>query len=82
MAFFQTVRAAFLKQVVERKSPGELDQAIRQLVSRAVTAGEEVIDVFSAAGLKKPDISILSDEFLAEVWDLPHRNLAAMPNSL
>jgi type I restriction enzyme, R subunit len=76
VAFFQAFRSAFLKAVGERKSPEELDQAIRQLVSRAVTAGEEVIDVFSAAGLKKPDISILSDEFLAEVRDLPHKNLA------
>ena len=40
---------------------------MRQLVSKAVTASDEVIDIFSAAGLKKPDISILSDEFLAEV---------------
>ncbi len=76
VAFFQAVRAAFLKAVGDRKSPEELDQAIRQLVSRAVTAGDEIIDVFSAAGLKKPDISILSDEFLAEVRNLPHRNLA------
>jgi type I restriction enzyme R subunit len=76
VAFFQAVRAAFLKAVGERKSPEQLDHAIRQLVSRAVTAGEEVIDVFSAAGMKKPDISILSDEFLAEVRDLPHKNLA------
>lgn len=76
VAFFQAVRAAFLKAVGDRKSPEELDQAIRQLVSRAVIAGDEVIDVFSAAGLKKPDISILSDEFLAEVRQLPHQNLA------
>src|SRR5262245_50676349 len=76
VAFFQAVRAAFLKAVGERKSPEALDQAIRQLVSRAVTAGEEVIDVFSAAGLKRPDISILSDESLKEVRNLPHRNLA------
>jgi type I restriction enzyme R subunit len=44
-------------------------------VSRAVSS-DEVIDIFAAAGLKKPDISVLSDEFLAEVRDLPHRNLA------
>lgn len=76
VAFFQAVRAAFLKAVGDRKNPEDLDQAIRQLVSRAVTASDEVIDVFSAAGLKKPDISILSDEFLKEVKNLPHRNLA------
>jgi type I restriction enzyme R subunit len=52
-----------------------LDTAVRQIVSKAV-ASDEVIDIFSAAGLKKPDISILSDEFLAEVKDLPHKNLA------
>jgi type I restriction enzyme R subunit len=39
-------------------------------------SSDEVVDIFAAAGLKKPDISILSDEFLAEVRDLPHRNLA------
>jgi len=48
---------------------------IWQIVSRAV-ATDQVIDIFSAAGLKAPDISILSDEFLAEVKDLPQRNLA------
>ncbi|MCH7687280.1 MAG: type I restriction endonuclease subunit R [Planctomycetes bacterium] len=76
VAFFQAVRSAFLKSAGGRKDPAELDQAIRQLVSKAVSAGDEVIDVFSAAGLKKPDISILSDEFLAEVQQLPHKNLA------
>jgi type I restriction enzyme R subunit len=59
----------------DRRRPDELDYAIRQIVSRAV-ASEEVIDIFAAAGLKKPDISILSDEFLAEVRGLPQRNLA------
>ncbi|MBU4445565.1 DUF3387 domain-containing protein, partial [bacterium] len=48
---------------------------IKQLVSRAVSS-TEVVDIFAAAGLKKPDISILSDEFLAEVRQLPQRNLA------
>jgi type I restriction enzyme R subunit len=57
-------------------APLGVEQAIRQLVSKAVSAGDEVIDVFAAAGLKRPDISILSDEFLAEVQHLPHRNLA------
>ena len=58
-----------------RRSPDEIDHAIRQIVSRAV-ASDEVIDIFAAAGLKKPDISILSDEFLAEVQGMPQRNLA------
>ena len=53
----------------------ELDHAVRQIISRAV-ASEGVIDIFAAAGLDKPDISILSDEFLAEVRGMPHRNLA------
>ena len=50
---------------------------MRQLVSRAIVAEGEVIDVFTAAGLPKPDISILSDQFLAEVRGLKHRNVAA-----
>ncbi|HLB11351.1 MAG TPA: DUF3387 domain-containing protein, partial [Dehalococcoidia bacterium] len=58
-----------------RKTDEELDYANRQIVSKAV-ASEEVVDIFAAAGLKKPDISILSDEFLAEVRGMPQRNLA------
>ena len=77
VGFFQEVRAGLAKATVEGegKSPEEMDTAIRQLVSRAV-ASEGVIDIFAAAGLKKPDISILSDDFLQEVRQLPHRNLA------
>jgi type I restriction enzyme R subunit len=77
VGFFQEVRAGLAKATVEGegKAPEEMDTAIRQLVSRAV-ASEEVIDIFAAAGLKKPDISILSDDFLQEVRQLPHRNLA------
>jgi type I restriction enzyme R subunit len=52
-----------------------MDHAIRKIISRAV-ASEEVIDIFTAAGLKKPDISILSDEFLAEIQGMPQHNLA------
>lgn len=77
ISFFQAVRAALVKPSGERRSQEELDQAVRQLVSRAVTASDEIIDVFSAAGLKRPDISILSDEFLAEVRGLKHKNVAA-----
>ncbi len=76
VAFFQAVRSAFLKTSGGPRDPAELDHAIRQLVSEAVSSGDEVIDVFSAAGLKKPDISILSNEFLADVKHLPHKNLA------
>src|SRR4029079_4470331 len=49
--------------------------AVRQIISRAV-APEGVVDIFAAAGLQKPDISILSDEFLADVRGMPQRNLA------
>ena len=52
-----------------------MDHAVRQIISRAV-ASEGVIDIFAAAGLEKPDISILSEEFLAEVRGMPQRNLA------
>ncbi len=59
----------------EGKSPEEMDTAIRQRISRAIPS-DEVIDIFATAGLKKPDISILSDKFLQEVQQLPQRNLA------
>ena len=76
VAFFQAVRAALLKRTPsEGKTDEDLDHAIRQIVSRAV-APEGVVDIFAAAGLRKPDISILSEEFLAEVRDMPQRNLA------
>ena len=76
VAFFQAVRSALAKRAAsEGKTQEELDHAIRQLVSRAV-ASDGVLDIFEAAGLDKPDISILSDEFLAEVQDMPQRNLA------
>jgi type I restriction enzyme R subunit len=76
VAFFQAMKAVITKSAVEgRRSPDEIDHAIRQIVSRAVSS-DEVIDIFTAAGLKKPDISILSEEFLAEVRGMPQRNLA------
>jgi len=74
--FFQAVRAVLIKHAPgETKAQEELDFAVRQIVSRAV-ASEGVVDIFAAAGLQKPDISILSDEFLAEVRGMPQRNLA------
>ena len=74
--FFQTVRAAILKKAPgERRSEEDLDSAIQQIVSRAV-ASEGVVDIFAEAGLRNPDISVLSDEFLAEVKGMQHRNLA------
>jgi len=76
VAFFQTVKAALVKTERGKYQPEEdLDQAIKQIVSGAI-APAGVIDVFEAAGLQKPDISILSDEFLAEVREMPQRNLA------
>ena len=77
VGFFQEVRAVFAKSISEGggKSPEELELAVRQIVSRAISS-DKVIDIFDAAGLKKPDISILSDEFLSEVQHLPQRNLA------
>ncbi len=77
VAFFQAVKAALTKSDLGERSPDDLDAAVRQLVSGAIIAGEGVIDVFTAAGLKKPDISILSDQFLAEVRGLKHRHVAA-----
>jgi len=76
VGFFQAVRAVLAKGAPgELKTDEELEHAIRQIVSKAIVS-DEVVDIFAAAGLKKPDISILSDEFLAEVRDMPHRNLA------
>jgi type I restriction enzyme R subunit len=76
VAFFQAVRSVLIKGTERGPHAAEdLDHAIRQIVSRAV-ASDEIIDIFAAAGLKKPDISILSDDFLAEVRDMPQRNLA------
>jgi len=76
VGFFQAVRAAVAKNtLVGAKAQEDLDAAVRQIVSKAVSS-EEVVDIFSAAGLRKPDISILSEEFLAEIQGMPHRNLA------
>ena len=76
VAFMQAVRASLAKRAPgEAKTAEELDLAVRQIVSRAV-ASEGVVDIFAAAGLQKPDMSILSDEFLAEVRGMPQRNLA------
>lgn len=76
VGFFQAVRSALAKATVDgRKTPDELDSAVRQIVSKAVTS-DEVVDIFSVAGLKRPELSIFSDEFLDEVRRLPYRNLA------
>jgi type I restriction enzyme R subunit len=76
VGFFQAVRAVLAKRAPgESRTDEELDHAIRQILSRALVS-DEVIDIFAAAGLKRPDISILSDEFLADVRGMPQRNLA------
>ena len=76
VGFFQAVRARIAKyETGTGKTEDELDSAIKQIISKAI-ASDKVIDIFEAAGLKKPDISILSDEFLAEVKGMPHKNLA------
>ncbi len=78
VSFFHAIQAALNKQSSNsRKSPEQIDAAIRQLVSKAITTEGQVIDVFTAAGLAKPDIGILSDQFLAEVRGLKHKNVAA-----
>jgi len=76
VGFFQAVRSALAKSSVEgQKSVNDLNFAIRQLVTKAVTP-DGVVDIFAMAGLKKPDISILSEEFLAEIRGMPQKNLA------
>ena len=76
VAFFQVVRNALAKATARNGSTDEeMNAAIRQIVAGAI-APEEVIDIFEAAGLQSPDISILSDAFLAEVRGMPQRNLA------
>jgi type I restriction enzyme R subunit len=78
VSFFQAVQTALNKKSgVNPKSPEQIDAAIRQLVSKAITTEGEIIDVFTAAGLKKPDIGILSPQFLTEVRGLKHKNVAA-----
>ncbi|WP_047865024.1 type I restriction endonuclease subunit R [Rubrobacter aplysinae] len=76
VAFFQAVRSVLAKRTPgDTRTNEDLDHAVRQLVSR-VLAPEGVVDIFASAGLEKPDISILSESFLAEVRGMPQRNLA------
>jgi len=75
VGFFQAVKAVLAKSPTQQASRVDADLAIRQIVSNAIVS-EDVVDIFAAAGLKKPDISILSDEFLAEIQAMPQRNLA------
>jgi type I restriction enzyme R subunit len=77
VGFFQAVKARLAKfePTGGGKSDEEIETAIRQIVDRAVVA-DGVVDIFDAAGIKKPDISILSDDFLAEVRGMQRKNIA------
>ena len=76
VGFFQAVKSAIIKNTKsERGEFLDYDTAIKQLLSKAIVS-DRVIDIFEAAGLKKPDISILSEEFLEEVSEMPQKNLA------
>jgi type I restriction enzyme, R subunit len=76
VGFFQTVRAAMVKAAeTSGRSSADRDLAVRQIVNDAV-ASTQIVDILSAAGLSSPDISILSDEFLAEVGQMERKNLA------
>lgn len=77
VGFFQAIRAALIKSIATSggKSMAEREMAIQQIVSRAVVS-TEIVDIMKAAGLESPDISILSDDFLAEVQEMPKKNLA------
>lgn len=77
VGFFQAVKARLTKfePSGDGKSSAEIETAIKQIVDKAVVA-EGVVDIFDAAGIKKPDISILSDDFLEEIRDMQHRNIA------
>src|SRR5437763_1397592 len=77
IGFFQAVKAALAKPRGPRRTTEELDHEVRQLVAKAIAPEGEIIDVFQAAGLKQPDLSILSDQFLAEVRGLKYKNVAA-----
>ncbi len=76
IGFFQAVRATILKNSEgSEHNYNNADSAIKQILSKAIVS-DRVIDIFEAAGLEKPDISILSDRFLSEVEDMPQKNLA------
>lgn len=77
LAFLQAVKAALTKHggTDKRLTDEQKEHALRQIISRAVVS-DEVVDIFSAAGLKRPDIGVLSDEFLEDVRHMRERNLA------
>lgn len=77
VAFFQAVKARLVKfdSTGLGRSDEEIETTIRQVIDQALVS-EQVIDVFDAAGIKKPDISILSEEFLLELKGMEHKNIA------
>lgn len=77
LALFQAIKTRIVKvsQSSKTKSDEEIETAIRQILSDAVST-DDVVDIFDEAGIKKPDLSILDDEFLAEVKGMKHKNLA------
>jgi type I restriction enzyme R subunit len=76
VGLFQTVKSQFVKTTATAgKTEEELDSAIKQIISKAIVS-DRVVDIFDSLGLKKPDISILSDEFLEEIRGIKHKNLA------
>lgn len=76
VGFFQAIRAALVKSSTgSGATRQERELAIQQIVSRAVVS-TEIVDILAAAGINSPDISILSDEFLAEVQQMEKKNLA------
>lgn len=77
VSFFQAVKARLAKFDVtgSGKTDEEIETTIRQVIDKALVS-EQVIDIFDAAGIKKPDISILSEEFLMELKGMQHKNVA------
>jgi len=77
LAFFQAIKARFSKfdESNRKKSNEEIETAIRQIINDAIIS-KEVVDVFDAAGIAKPSIEILNDEFLEQIKNLPRKNLA------
>ncbi|WP_347258669.1 HsdR family type I site-specific deoxyribonuclease [Methylocaldum sp.] len=77
VAFFQAVKARLVKfdSTGFGRADGEIETTVRQVIDKALVS-EQVIDVFDAAGIKKPDISILSEEFLLELKNKEHKNIA------
>jgi len=77
VGFFQAIKSAIAKTIVTGKESieREFDTAIKQILSKAVIS-DRIIDIFEAAGIKKPELTILSEGFLADVKEMPQKNLA------